>query len=396
MSLSDLPIAGKKVLVRVDFNVPLDPKGNILDDTRIKAALPTIQYILDQGASPILMSHLGRPKGEKNPKLSLAVCAERLKSLLGQKVEIAPDCIGEKVEKLAKGLKPGQILLLENLRFNPGEENPESDPSFASSLAKLGDFYVNDAFGTAHRAHSSTVTIAQYFVGKRAPGLLMQKEIDFLDSAFAAPKRPFYAIIGGAKVSTKLEVLKSLLEKVDALFIGGGMAYTFLKAQGFEISDSLVEDQLLPFAKEFLELSEKKKIPVFLPKDFVVADAFSNNANKKIVLSASGIPPGFQGLDIGPITRTEWANTLKAAQLVFWNGPLGVFEFSNFSEGTHSIAITVADLDAITIVGGGDSVAAINQLKIAKQFSHISTGGGACLEYIQYGHLPGIDAISTN
>lgn len=393
MNLMDLPVSGKKVLVRVDFNVPMDDTGNILDDTRIQASLPTIQYLLSQGASVILMSHLGRPKGKKEPKLSLAPCAERLGQLLGQQVEMAPDCIGKKVEKLAEKLKPGQILLLENLRYYPGEENPDSDPSFATDLAKLGDFFVNDAFATAHRAHSSTTTIAEHFVGKSAPGLLMQKELDFLGSQFIEPKRPFYAIIGGAKVSSKLGVLKSLLEKVDALFIGGAMAYTFLKTQGKEVGDSLVEDELLQTAKEFLELAEKKKIPVFLPKDFIVADAFSNDATKKIVLSDAGIPLGFQGLDIGPITRTEWANTFSNAQMIFWNGPLGVFELSQFAEGTHCIATAVADLDAITIVGGGDSIAAINQLKIAEQFTHISTGGGACLEYIQYGSLPGIDSL---
>ncbi|MDN3507185.1 MAG: phosphoglycerate kinase [Simkaniaceae bacterium] len=380
MKLVDLPVKGKIVLVRVDFNVPMDAKGNILDDTRIRASLPTIQYLLDQDASVILMSHLGRPKGKKDPKLSLAPCAERLSQLLGQKVEMSE-------------LKTGGVLLLENLRFDPAEEAPESNPSFAANLAKLGDFFVNDAFATAHRVHSSTITIAEHFVGKSAPGFLMQKEIDFLGKYFEEPPRPFYAIIGGAKVSSKLGVLKSLLEKVDALFIGGGMAYTFLKVQGKEIGDSLVENELLQTAKEFLELAEKKKIPVFLPKDFIAADAFSNDATRKIVLSDAGIPPGFQGLDIGPITRTEWANTFSNAQMIFWNGPLGVFEFSQFAEGTHCIATALADLDAITIVGGGDSIAAINQLKIAEQFTHISTGGGACIEYIQHGSLPGIDAL---
>ncbi|NGX59099.1 MAG: Phosphoglycerate kinase [Chlamydiae bacterium] len=393
MSLKDLPIERKKVLVRVDFNVPFDEEGNISDDTRIRAALPTIQYILEKGASVILMSHLGRPKGQKDPTLSLKPCAKRLSELLDQNVEMASDCIGKKVEKIAAALKPKEVLLLENLRFHKAEEKPDTDPSFAKDLAKLSDFYVNDAFGTAHRAHSSTVSIAQYFQGKSAAGFLLQKEIDFLGTHFSSPKHPFYAIIGGAKVSSKLSVLQSLLEKVDALFIGGGMAYTFFKALGQEIGDSLCEDQLLPQAKEFLETAKRKNIPVFLPKDFVIANAFSNDAEKKNVLSESPIPKGWQGLDIGPVTRKQWEGTLKHAQMIFWNGPLGVFEIPAFAKGTHAITRTLADLDAITIVGGGDSVAAINSLGLAEKFSHISTGGGASLEYIQYGHLPGIDAI---
>ncbi|NGX26373.1 MAG: Phosphoglycerate kinase [Chlamydiae bacterium] len=396
MNLKNLPIEGKKVLVRVDFNVPFDSEGNISDDTRIRAALPTIQYILGKGASVILMSHLGRPKGKIDPKLSLAPCAKRLSELLDQKVQMAPDCIGEKVEKMAAALKNGEALLLENLRFYIAEEKPDTDPSFAENLAKLADFYVNDAFGTAHRAHSSTAAIVGYFSEKAAPGLLLQKEIDFLGTHFSNPKHPFYAIIGGAKVSSKLGVLQSLLEKVDGLFIGGGMAYTFFKAAGLEIGDSLCEDELLPKAKEFLEIAKKKKVPIFLPKDLVIANVFSNDAEKRIILSEAGIPKGWQGLDIGPITRTEWANTLKNAQMIFWNGPLGVFEFPNFAEGTHSMANTLAASDAVTIVGGGDSAFAINQLDLAEKFTHISTGGGACLEYIQYGHLPGIDAILKN
>ncbi|NGX47694.1 MAG: Phosphoglycerate kinase [Chlamydiae bacterium] len=393
MNLKDLPIEGRTVLVRVDFNVPFDSEGNISDDTRIRAALPTIQYILGKGASVILMSHLGRPKGKIDPKLSLAPCAKRLSELLDQKVQMAPDCIGKKVKKMVAALKNGEVLLLENLRFYIAEEKPDTDPSFAENLAKLADFYVNDAFGTAHRAHSSTVTIAGYFSGKAAAGLLLQKEIDFLGTHFSNPKHPFYAIIGGAKVSSKLGVLQSLLEKVDGLFIGGGMAYTFFKAAGLEIGDSLCEDELLPKAEEFLEIAKKKKVPIFLPKDLVIANVFSNDAEKRIILSEAGIPKGWQGLDIGPITRTEWANTLKNAQMIFWNGPLGVFEFPNFAEGTHSMANTLAASDAVTIVGGGDSAFAINQLGLAEKFSHISTGGGASLEYIQYGHLPAIDML---
>lgn len=394
MRLTDLPIYGKKVLLRVDFNVPIDGEGNIKDDTRIKAALPTIQYILDQGASVIIMSHLGRPKGEIKMEFSLAPCATRLEELLKKPINMAPDCIGKKVEKMTEKLQPGEILLLENLRFHAAEEKPEQDSSFAKQLADLGDFYVNDAFGTAHRAHSSTAIIAQYFKGQCAPGLLMEREIEFLQDHFTNPQRPFYAIVGGAKVSTKLGVLKALLEKVDALFIGGGMAFTFFKAKGLPIGDSLLEEPLLKDATEFLRLADQKKIPVYLPKDLVIAKEFKNDSPKKVILATQGIPDGWQGMDIGPITRTEWVNTLRNAKMIFWNGPLGVFEFSHFAEGTHAIAAALAQHLAITIAGGGDSVAAINQLDLAKEFNHISTGGGATLEFIEQGHLPGINALN--
>lgn len=392
MKLVDLPAEGKKVLIRVDFNVPIKD-GVIKDDTRIRAALPTIQYLLDHGASVILMSHLGRPRGESVEEFSLSPVAKRLSNLLAKPVQMAPDCIGSKVEKMAEKLKPGEVLLLENLRFHGAEENPDSDPTFAKNLAELGDLYVNDAFGTCHRTHSSIVPIAKYFAGSSAPGFLLEKEIDFLGRALTKPEHPFYAIIGGAKVSSKLGVLQSLLEKVDALFIGGGMAYTFLSAQGIPIGDSLFEKELIANAKDFLEIAREKKIPIFLPKDFVIAKEFSNDSETKIVLTEDGIPTGWQGLDIGPITRGDWARTLANAKLIFWNGPLGVSEFSNFAEGTHCIAETLADSKAKTIVGGGDSIAAINQLKIADRFSHVSTGGGASLKYIKNGHLPGIDAI---
>lgn len=393
MKLQDLPIKGQKVLVRVDFNVPLDDEGKIADDTRIRAALPTIRYILKQGGAVILMSHLGRPKGGKDTKFSLEPCRKRLEELIGQEVQMTDDCIGKKAEKAAAKLQAGDVLLLENLRFHSGEEHPESDPSFVQDLAKLGDVYVNDAFGTAHRKHSSTALIAKYFKGLAAPGLLMQKEIDFLGKHLQSPAHPFYAIIGGSKVSSKLGVLKSLLGKVDALFIGGGMVYTFLKGLKIEIGNSLCEDEQIPEALQFLELAKKKNIPIYFPKDQVIANAFSNGAEKKIVYTEKGIPKGWQGMDIGPITRTEWANTLKNGRMIFWNGPLGVFEMPQFSEGTHAIASTLANLSAITIVGGGDSVAAINELGLSEKFSHISTGGGAALEFIEQGHLPGIDAI---
>jgi len=393
--IQNLSVEGKKVLVRVDFNVPLNEAGEITDDTRIQAAIPTIEFLLNHGATVILMSHLGRPKGKKEARFSLAPCAKRLEELLGQPVKMAPDCVGEKVEKMANGLKSKEILLLENLRFHEAEEKPEKDPLFAENLAKLADFYVNDAFGTAHRAHSSTATITSYFPGKAAAGLLLQKEIDFLGQHFKKPKHPFYAVIGGAKVSSKLGVLESLLQKVDALFIGGGMAYTFLKAQGIEIGDSLCEDALLRKAKGFLQAAQKKKIPLFFPVDLVVADAFSASANTQVIETSQGIPLGYEGMDIGPKTLEQWLSTLKNSQMIFWNGPLGVFEFPPFAHGTNGMAQGLASLPATTIIGGGDSVAAINKLGLSQKFSHVSTGGGACLEYIEYGHLRGIDALSN-
>lgn len=387
LTLRDLNLENRRVLVRVDFNVPLNEKGEITDDTRIKASLPTIRYILDKGGRVILMSHLGRPKG-KDPALSLKPCATRLSELLHKDVALAPDCVGPEVEKLANSLKNGEILLLENLRFHSAEEKPESDPSFAEKLSKLGDIYVNDAFGTAHRAHSSTATITRYFPGLSAAGFLLEKEIQFLGSHFANPQHPFYAIIGGAKISTKLGVLTSLLAKVDALFIGGAMAYTFFKAEGIPIGNSLYEEELIAQAKKFMQ---QAKIPIFLPKDLVIADKSSHH---KVISVTEGIPEGWEGVDIGPLTRHEWANTLRNARMVFWNGPVGIFEKPPFDHGTRAIAEALAKLNATTIVGGGDSVAAINQLGLENKFTHISTGGGATLEYIEYGHLPGIDALS--
>lgn len=389
MNLEALPLKDRRVLVRVDFNVPLDNEGKITDDTRIRATLPTLRYILDQGGKPIVMSHLGRPKGKEDPKYSLKPCAKRLEELLKHPVIMAPNCVGSNVEKMAEKLEPGQVLLLENLRFHKGEEDPSADPEFAKSLAKLGDIYVNDAFGVAHRSHSSIVRIAE-LLEENAPGFLMEKEISFLGSAFRKPIHPFYAIIGGAKISSKLGIIKTLLEKVDALFIGGGMAYTFLEAQGIPVGDSISEKELIPTAKTILETT---KTPIFLPKDFVVAKDFSNESEKKIIETSQGIQDGWQGMDIGPLTRQEWKNTLQNAQMIFWNGPLGVFEMPNFAHGTLAIAHSVAEMSATTIVGGGDSVAAINQANLAQKFSHISTGGGASLEYIEKGMLPGIKVL---
>lgn len=394
LSLKDLSLRGKKVLMRVDFNVPIDKNHHITDDSRIKAAIPSIQYILDQGGSVILTSHLGRPTESTIAEFSLAPCARRLSELLKKPVMMAPDCSGKATQSLAANLKPGEILLLENLRFHRGEENPDEDPSFARQLASLGDLYVNDAFGTAHRAHSSTAEITRYFPGKAAAGLLMEKEIQFLGEAVLNPKRPFYAIIGGAKISTKIGVIKTLLTKVDALFIGGGMSYTFMKAQGIPIGDSIHEDAFLEEAKEILLLIKKSKCKLFLPQDFVVADRFSNHAQTEIVEIAKGIPAGYQGMDIGPKTIEQYVNELKKASTIFWNGPVGVFEFPNFAKGTNAIAQTLAKLSAITIVGGGESVAAVHAAGVADKITHISTGGGASLELIEFGKLPGIEALS--
>lgn len=394
MKIQDLDLKGKKVLIRVDFNVPLNTDGSISDDTRIRESLPSIQHVLKNGGSVILMSHLGRPKKGPDPQLSLAPCAAALSKLLGVPVLMAKDCIGDEVEKMAHALKPGQVLLLENLRFYPAEEKPDSDPAFAKKLASLGNVYVNDAFGTAHRRHSSTATIAEYFPNAAAAGFLLQKEIQFLGGLLTHPKRPFYAIIGGAKISTKMGVLKSLLSRVDGIFIGGGMAYTFFKAQGIAIGDSIHEDDQMPIALEFLQEASQKKIPCWLPVDLTIADAFSDEANRQIIFANNGIPAGWQGMDIGPQTFQDWNQELQKAGTIFWNGPLGVFEFPHFAKGTEKIAQVLSHLkNATTVVGGGDSVAAINRLGIADKFSHVSTGGGASLEYLEFGHLPGIDAI---
>jgi phosphoglycerate kinase len=394
LTLQKLPVRGKRALVRVDFNVPLTPEGQVADDTRIRSVLPTIDHLLKEGASIVLMSHLGRPKGEWRPELSLAPVATRLAELLGRPVKIAPDCIGEEVEHLAFGLQPGEILLLENLRFHPAETKPEEDPSFAQQLAKLGEVYINDAFGTAHRRHASTALVPTYFPGRAAAGFLMQKEIQFLGRTLTNPDHPFYAIIGGAKVSSKLGVLKTLVEKVDGLFVGGGMAFTFLKAQGIPIGKSLCEEELLETTKEIIEACKRRNIRLYLPIDIRIAKEFQNDTTTWLVESRSGIPSNCMGMDIGPKTVELWSAALRAAATILWNGPLGVFEFPNFAKGTEAIAHVVAKSPALSIVGGGDSIAAIQAAGVAQEISHISTGGGATLELIEFGHLPGIDALS--
>lgn len=394
LSIRDLPVKDKKILMRVDFNVPLDKQGKISDDSRIVASVPSIRWVLDHGGSLILMSHLGRPKGQIVPNLSLKPCAELLSKLLGQKVLMAPDSVGAKVEEMVSGLKNGQVLMLENLRFHIGEEHVEQDEQFVRQLAKLGDAYVNDAFGTAHRAHASTAVIAKYFPGKSAAGFLLEKEVEFLGEALKNPKRPFCAIVGGAKISTKCGVIEALMKKADAVLIGGGMAYTFLKAQGISIGNSIHEDDFIDKARELLASSGQGHGRLILPKDIVVTDQVKEGYNFKVIESAIGIPDGYEGVDIGPETVQLFASQLKKASTIFWNGPLGVFEIYEFAKGTNAIAHVLAELKATTIVGGGDSIAAVQAAGLSGKITHLSTGGGASLEYIEYGTLSGIEVLS--
>ncbi len=384
-TIRDVELKGKRVLMRVDFNVPLK-NGQITDDTRIQAALPTIQYVLDHGASVVLMSHLGRPKGGPEPEFSLKPAAVRLGELLGKPVQMAPDCIGPAVEKMAAALKPGDVLLLENTRFHKGEE--KNDPAMAEQLARLGDLFVNDAFGSAHRAHASTEGITHHLPS--VAGLLMEKEIEFLGNAVQNPKRPYVAIIGGAKISDKIGVIRNLLGLVDWLLIGGGMANTFLAAKGYEMGNSLVEPDSLDVARELMQVGGAKLV---LPVDGVVADAFSADARSKIV-RADQVQAGWRMLDIGPETVKLFGAKIKGAKTVVWNGPMGVFEFAPFAKGTTAIAEMLAKSGAITVIGGGDSIAAIQQAGLADQMTHISTGGGASLEMLEGRVLPGLAALN--
>lgn len=386
-SIRDISPKGKRILVRCDFNVPLDG-STITDDKRITEALPTVRYLMEQGGRVILCSHLGRPKGQVNLKYSLAPVAARLSELLGCPVPLSSDIIGEEAHRLADSLEDGQVMLLENVRFDAREE--KNDPEFAKELASLAELYVNDAFGTAHRAHASTAGVADYLPA--VCGFLIEKEIGFLGGALENPKRPFVAILGGAKVSDKIGVIRSLLEKVDSLVIGGGMAYTFVKAQGGAIGDSLCEEDKLDLARELLAEAEAKGVRLLLPVDTVIADAFSEEANTRTV-TAGEIPDGWQGLDIGEATRELFAQEIKNAATVVWNGPMGVFEMKKFAAGTEAVAKALAESEAITIIGGGDSAAAAAQLGYADRISHISTGGGASLEFLEGLLLPGIACL---
>lgn len=387
-TIKDIDVKGKKVLVRVDFNVPLDEKGNITDETRIQAALPTIQYLLDQGAKVILMSHLGRPKGEVKPEFSLAPVAKRLGELLNTKVVFAGDCVGPAAQEAVDSITDGQVVLLENLRFH--KEETENDPGFAKQLASLGEIYVNDAFGSAHRAHASTAGVTEYLPS--VAGFLIGKELEFIGGALEDPQRPFIAILGGAKVSDKIGVIENLLTKVDCLIIGGGMANTFVKAQGFEMGKSLVDDERLGLALELLDQAKKKGIKVMLPSDFVVANEVSADAKTQVV-PVDAIPADSMALDIGPSTRIIFATEIRSAKTVIWNGPMGVAEIPAFAGGTKAVAEAMAETSAVTIIGGGDSAAAVKKLGYADKMSHISTGGGASLEYMEGKELPGVAAL---
>lgn len=385
-TVKDIDLKGKRVIMRVDFNVPMD-KGVVTDDKRIKAALPTIKYVLEQGASLVLMSHLGRPKGGADPEFSLKAAAEVLAGHLGKAVIMAPDCVGPEVEKMAAALMPGEVMMLENTRFYPGEE--KNDLELAKKMAALGDVYVNDAFGSAHRAHSSTEGIARFLPA--VSGFLMEQELEYLGRAVSNPEHPYIAILGGAKISDKILVVETLLSKCDKLIIGGGMANTFLAAKGLNMQDSLVESTSLETAKAILSRVADKLV---LPVDAVVADKFDAEANSQIV-DVDKIPAGWRMLDVGPKTLEMYKQTLAGAKLIVWNGPVGVFEFPKFAEGTFVLAKLLAESGAITVIGGGDSASAVKKAGVAKQMTHVSTGGGASLEFLEGRELPGVAALNS-
>lgn len=389
-TVKDVDVRSKRVLVRVDYNVPLDANGNVSDDKRITASLPTINYLLEQGARIILCSHLGRPKGEVKKEFSLAPVAKRLKELLPNvNIYFASDCIGEEAQQKAAALKDGEILLLENLRFHKEEE--KNDPEFAKKLASLAEIYVSDAFGTVHRAHASTAGVAAYLPA--VAGFLIGKELSIMGGALENPERPFVAILGGAKVADKIGVITNLLNKCDTLLIGGGMAYTFFKAMGYEIGDSLLDAESIDLAKQLMETAKEKGVKLLLPVDTVVAKAFAADA-EHMTVAANAIPAGWQGLDIGEKTRELFAAEIKNAKTVIWNGPMGVFEFPEFAKGTEAAAKACAECGGTTIIGGGDSASAVKKLGYADKMTHISTGGGASLEFLEGKVLPGVAALN--
>jgi phosphoglycerate kinase len=393
LSIDNVELKGKRVLVRVDFNVPLDENQKITDDIRITSALPTIKKIINDGGKCILMSHLGRPKGGPNPKYSLKPVAVRLGELLESEVKFAPDCVGEQVKAIVNKMKDGEVLLLENLRFHPEEE--KNVPEFAQQLAELGDVYINDAFGSAHRAHASTEGVTKY-IKVCAAGYLMQKELEYLGNAVSNPVRPFTAILGGSKISGKIDVIENLLPKVDYLLIGGGMAYTFYKAMGYEIGSSLLEEEKIELAKQMLEKFKSSKAKVLLPVDNVVASEFKNES-PSMVVDSDKIPADKMGLDIGPKTIEEFKKVILESKTIVWNGPMGVFEFDNFAIGTNEIAKALAEATekgAITVIGGGDSAAAISKAGLDDKVTHVSTGGGASLEFLEGKVLPGVAALN--
>ncbi len=389
-TVEDIEVKGKKVLVRCDFNVPMDDAGNITNENRINGALPTIKYLIEHGAKVILCSHMGRPKGEFNMKYSLRPVAKRLSELLGKEVVMADDVIGESAVRATQAMADGDVVMLENVRFHA--EETKNDPEFAKKLASLADIFVNDAFGTAHRAHASTAGVADYLPA--VAGFLIQKEIEIMGGALENAKHPFVAILGGAKVKDKIGVINNLLNKVDTIIIGGGMAYTFCKAEGGQIGDSLCDDERLEYTKEVMQLAKEKGVKILLPTDNVIADAYSNDANISMS-STHQIPDGWEGLDIGPKSIEAFTDEIKNAKTIIWNGPMGVFEMSNFAKGTIAVAKAVAEADAVTIIGGGDSAAAVETLGFGDKMTHISTGGGASLEFLEGKELPGIACLMT-
>ena len=392
-TIDNYDFKGKKVIMRVDFNVPLNEQYEVTDDTRIRAALPTIKTILEKGGATILMSHLGRPKEGPEEKFSLKHVLPRLNELLGKEVKFADDCIGDETLEMKKELKPGDVLLLENLRFY--KEETQGDMEFSGKLAEGADVYVNDAFGTAHRAHASTTIVAQFFPDNSMFGYLINNELNSMDKLIHQPERPFTAVMGGAKVSDKILIIENLLDKVDNLIIGGGMTYTFIKAKGGSIGSSLCEEDKLDMALELIAKAEKKGVRLILPVDNIAADNFDNDANTRVT-SIDDVPEGWMGLDIGPDTIKNYQEVIQNSKTILWNGPMGVFEMSNFQNGTKSVALAIADVTskgAYSLVGGGDSVAAVNKYELKDKVSYVSTGGGAMLEYIEGKELPGIKAI---